>query len=85
MSRQIDIKSFIMGILVAACIGLVMGAGQYSASSPNGRFEIAVRDNHAYVLDSATGQVWERFILSNQGQTSKNFKSAKVTLNMNED
>lgn len=79
MDRQIDIKSFIIGILVTVCIVLAMGAARSMVSGTNGRFEIVVRDNHAYVLDTADGRVWENWAPSNQGRSSKYFKSVKIS------
>ena len=79
MNKQIDIKSFIIGILVTICIALIMGAGQVFPASNNGRFQIVLRDNHAYVIDSVDGRVWERYLASNQGRTSKSFHSAKIS------
>ena len=78
MNRQIDFKSFLIGILVTVCIALAMGA-RFSSATSEGRFQIAVRDNHAYVIDSTDGRVWERFLPSSQGRTSKNFHSEKIS------
>ncbi len=77
MNRQIDFKSLIIGILVTVCIVLAMGAGFSSASS--GRFQLSLRDNHAYIIDTANGRVWERYAPANQGRTSKNFHAEKIS------
>ena len=78
MNRQIDFKSFLIGILVTVCIALAMGA-RFSSSTSEGRFQIAVRDNHAYIIDSANGRAWERYAPSNQGRTSRNFHAEKLS------
>jgi hypothetical protein len=43
-----------------------------------GRFKMASTNGHVYVLDTATGQVWEAFAGPNQGSTDKDFKDPKV-------
>ncbi len=59
MNRQIDIKSFIIGILATICIALAMGAGQSSVSIPFGRFQLVAGEyNNVYLIDTQKGQVW---------------------------
>jgi hypothetical protein len=79
MNRQIDFKSFIIGILVTVCIVMAMGASRFSGSGSDGRFQLNVRDNHAYIIDTANGRVWERFAPASQGRTSKNFHAEKIS------
>ena len=79
MNRQIDFKSFIIGILITVCIVMAMGASRFSSSTSEGRFQLAVRDNHAYIIDSVNGRVWERWAPANQGRTSKNFHAEKIS------
>ena len=79
MNKQIDFKSFIIGILVTMCIILFMGASRYSSASSDGRFQIALRDNHAYIIDTENGRVWERYAPSSQGRTSQNFHAEKIS------
>jgi hypothetical protein len=63
MVRSIDGKSFLIGgllVLVAVCAmgGVYLMDGQY-----NGRFSLVTHDKDygsVYVIDTATGQVWER-------------------------
>ena len=79
MSKQIDFKSLVIGILITVCITLAMGASNYPGTSSAGRFQIALRDNHAYVLDTVNGRVWERYLPSSQGRTSNSFHAEKLS------
>ena len=79
MNRQVDLKSFIIGVLVTICITMFMGASGYNRASSGGRFQIIARDNHAYIIDSDNGRVWERYAPSTTGRTSKNFHAEKIS------
>lgn len=43
-----------------------------------GRYQLGGVPGHAYVLDTATGQVWEDFATSNEGARDGGFKSVKL-------
>ena len=43
-----------------------------------GRFQIRGISNHMYVIDTATGQVWDRFVSSSGGETSPSWVNPKV-------
>ncbi len=58
MKSYVDIKSFIIGILVTVCIALVMGSVSSSGVLPYGRFQLVIRENNEFVIDTASGQVW---------------------------
>ena len=58
MVRSIDMKSALIGGFVAAIILCLVGAVLFTPAEYYGRFEIETNDGHAFILDSATGQVW---------------------------
>jgi len=58
MVRSIDMKSVIIGGFVVAMIICLVGAVDYVPPDDHGRFKIEANDGHAFILDSATGQVW---------------------------
>jgi hypothetical protein len=79
-----DVKSaLILGvclIIAGAVLGLVLSlrtapAGQEPAA---GRFQIAGSPGHAYVLDTATGKVWESFEPEGVGSNSPGFNDPKL-------
>ena len=67
MVRSIDMKSALIGGFVVALILCLVGAVHYVPSEDFERFEIEVNDGHAFVLDSATGQVWSEMLTDPQG------------------
>ena len=60
MVRSIDMKSALIGGFVVAMILCLVGAVTYELPQKYGRFEIETNDNYAFILDSATGQVWSK-------------------------
>ena len=58
MVRSIDFKSALIGGFVAVVILCSVGAVLFTPVEYYGRFEIETNENYAFILDSATGQVW---------------------------
>lgn len=65
-------SSLVLGIavVVAALINAY-------APSASGRYQMAANPGHAYVLDTATGQVWQTFYPENQGSYDRDFFDPK--------
>ena len=82
MRRSIDIKSVLIGVLLAALILCLAGGVPYAHWEDYGRFQMETNDSHAFILDSATGQVWaSSFYLSSTGPQSwddPNFHAPKT-------
>ncbi len=64
MLRSIDAKSLIVGGLLVLTVVCLIGGAPYVAPEYHSRFQIATNQSHAFVLDSATGQVWSRYFAS---------------------
>lgn len=58
MFRSVDVKSLLIGGLLVLSVVCLVGALPYMSPEYYGRFRIEVNPSHAFVLDSATGQVW---------------------------
>ncbi len=58
MFRSIDVKSVLIGGLLAVMILCLAGAVPFVPPEEYGRFQIVTNESHAFILDSATGQVW---------------------------
>jgi hypothetical protein len=58
MFHSIDIKSTVIGGLVALLAVCCVGAMDIIESEPHGRFTMATYAEYAFVFDTATGQVW---------------------------
>jgi hypothetical protein len=76
--------------ILGACVivaGVILGTNLPARSQPLplplpelavGRFQIAGVPGHVYVLDTATGQVWEAYASTGSGSTDSDFKQPKV-------
>jgi hypothetical protein len=58
MWKSIDCKSLVIGGLLALLVLSAVGAVPWLPDDTFGRFTIATNTGYAFVLDSATGQVW---------------------------
>ena len=76
MNTKIDTKSALIGLGV----GVLITLGIAAASSPGsvGRYQVSGTGNHGLVIDTATGQVWSGYFLSNQGKTDSDFFQPKI-------
>jgi len=64
MFRSIDVKSVLIGGLLVAIILCLVGAVPFVQPEEYGRFQIETNDSHAFILDSATSQVWSSMFLN---------------------
>jgi hypothetical protein len=65
MICSIDVKNALIGSVMVAMILCLVGAVYYVPPEDFGLFQIETNDSHAFILDSATGQVWSsRFYVS---------------------
>jgi hypothetical protein len=81
----VDTKnSGILGVclIIAALIVALVPRPQPATSVPSGtqvgRYQMGGVPGHAYVIDTATGQVWEDFAIPTQGSSDPDFKKPKV-------
>ncbi len=70
MHHSIDIKSVLIGALSAALVLCLIAAVPYALPEEYGRFELKTNDTHAFVLDSATGQVWSSGFVVASGEST---------------
>jgi hypothetical protein len=61
MLRSINIRSFLIGGLLVFSVMCLLGAANYVLPQYHGRFQIDTNQDYAFVLDSATGQVWSHY------------------------
>jgi hypothetical protein len=77
MQRMIDVKSVLLGaalgVLTMACFGAAAHQGPQV-----GRFAIEGNPGHVFVLDTATGQVWQSFTPPTSGEETPGFSSPKL-------
>jgi hypothetical protein len=66
MVRSIDLKSVLIGGFLLVMILSLVGAVPFVEPVEYGRFQIKTNDNYAFILDSATGQVWSEMFPDSQ-------------------
>ena len=78
MKFQLDIRSMLIGIVLTICCFLVSGAARSSNPYLNARFQLtaAGQNGNAYIIDTTTGQVWERY--PGNDQNAINFRKPKI-------
>jgi len=79
MRRSIDIKSVLIGVLLATLILFLAGAVPFAHWEEYGRFQIETNETHAFIPDSATGQVWSSIFCDRQSMIGEpNFHAPKT-------
>jgi len=66
MPRLFEMKSALIGGLLAVIVLCLVGAVPFMPPEEYGRFQIETNNSHAFILDSATGQVWSSEFLSRE-------------------
>ena len=67
-------------LLLIAFVAVALGwwVDRRNRAAVPARYQLQVVDNHAFILDSATGQAWERYLSSNSGGNSPDFLVPKT-------
>ena len=77
MKMAYDLKSFLIGVVLTALVVFTLGATK-DESPQVGRFRTETNRNHVFVIDTVTGQVWEKYVESTGGTTDENFAEPKL-------
>lgn len=78
MHCSIDMKSVLIGGLLVVVILCLTGAVPFVAREEYDRFKIEANDSHAFILDSATGQVWSSIFVGNMFGLDPDFHAIKT-------
>ncbi len=73
MREKFDLKSILVGAILAAGLFLAFGAAHRPANQTR-RFKIEASDRYVYILDTTTGQLWEKYM----GARNKEFAEPKL-------
>jgi hypothetical protein len=59
--KKIDTKSLLVGMILSVCVLLALGAAT-GGRADIGRYQVACPDSSSvcFVIDTTTGQVWQR-------------------------
>ena len=78
MKAMIDLRSFVVGAALSALVILALGASL--ADSPQaGRFRIQTTASNVFVLDTATGQVWGKYVSPRRDIKDEEFMSPRLS------
>ena len=78
MHWSIDMKSLLIGGLLVVLILCLTGAVPFAGREEYDRFKIEASDSHAFILDSATGQVWSSIFVGNMFVPDPEFHAIKT-------
>ncbi len=78
MKTSMDFRSLLIGILLTLCILFVLGSARATNPNLNARFQLALpgEGSNAFVIDTTTGQVWERHAFG--GDQGTDFRKPKL-------
>ena len=79
MKVTFDLKSLLVGAVLAVCVLLALGASLNDPPQVN-RFRIAAGANHVFVVDTATGQVWEQYVVPRRDARDQEFMAPRLPL-----
>ena len=87
MTKSIDAKSLIAGLLIGALVVFTLGAARAKDTrgsiprnvSSNARFQMILGTEHSFILDSRTGQVWQKALAVSRPSTSHDFYNVKLS------
>ena len=78
--KKLDLKSALLGLGAGVVLMLCLGAATATnTSGPVGRFQMTGISNHAFVIDTVTGKVWQGyFSASSVTASDKDFRNPKL-------
>jgi len=81
MFKSIDLKSVLIGVLLALLVVTCLGGAPWLPHEFFGRFEIVTIDRGAFILDTATGQGWAHVTPDNIMSITPGFEEPKIDPN----
>lgn len=79
MKTMFDIRSVLIGAVLAVFLLLALGASLNSSPQVD-RFRFGASGSHVFVIDTATGQVWGKYVTPRRDMTSQEFMGPKLSL-----
>lgn len=79
MKTLFDLRSCLIGVALTVVVLLALGAS-LSHSPQVDRFRFGASGSHVFVIDTATGQVWGKYVTPRQDLTNQEFMKPKLPL-----
>jgi hypothetical protein len=78
VSMKTNVAMFLAGVLVCVAGSLLIGAAEITPPTV-ARFQIILSGHHAFVVDTATGRTWKKFLSDDQGLNAPKFEDSKLS------
>ncbi len=69
-----------LGVVAGVLLALTVAA-MLNPTASTGRYQVSVGAAHAIIVDTVTGQAWEKYLPVNEGSTSPGFLDPKLKPN----
>jgi hypothetical protein len=79
MKTLFDLRSFLIGATLTVFVLLAFGAS-LNHSPQVDRFRFGATGSYVFVIDTATGQVWGKYVTPRQDLTNQEFMSPQLSL-----
>jgi len=79
MKALVEIKSFLIGAVLTLFVLFALGSSLKSSPQVD-RFRFGASGGHMFVIDTATGQVWGKYVIPRRDLTNEEFMSPKLSL-----
>lgn len=85
MKMHVDLRSVCFGGILTAVLFCLIGSVSFVQPEEFGRFQMVTNASHAFVLDSATGEVWSAAFEDTAGAVTApdpNFHAEKLVIHV---
>lgn len=82
MKTTFDLKSLLVGAVLTVFVLLALGASLNGPAQVD-RFRAATNPSHVFVIDTATGQVWGKYVIPRQDMKNQEFMEPRLSLGKN--
>lgn len=78
MQQGKTIVGFVLGIAATVAGMAAFGAAAPAQPPTVGRFQLRLNENQVFIIDTATGQTWQKYVTAHQGSTASTFPDPKI-------
>jgi len=78
MKALLDLRSLLIGAVLTVSVLLALGASLNGPPQVE-RFRLATSPGHVFVIDTATGQVWGKYVIPRQDMKGQEFMEPRLS------
>jgi len=79
MKARLDFKSLATGAVLTVLVLFALGASLNDSPQP-GRFQVETTASHVFVIDTAMGQVWGKYVIPRRDAKGEEFLEPRLPL-----